>query len=388
MAKFLFVVPPFFGHLSPTISIGASLIENGHSVAWTGLIPLEKNIFPEKGMYFFPEKELEEYKEEIERILKLQDEGPNLSVFEAAKLAMEDTVIPFAKIMMKGVIGVIDVFQPDVIVNDCMALAGSLAAYRKKIPYATTIPVPPDVGGKANSKILEWHLTRLMDLQRFAGIETNDCIVYSPRLSIVFTSKEFAQVEKFPDNFQFVGPVSGRPNETPFDWESLSKSENPKIYATIGTLLVDIRRVFFSRLIEAFKDKPLTIIAATNPDIIDEWPDNFIVQTFVPQTELMKHVDAVICHGGFNTVHDAISAGLPILITPIGYDHFHTANLIEKSGCGINLKYKRMTSNKLIDAMTELLNNPAYRESALNIRKTFVDAGGNLKAVACLEALL
>jgi MGT family glycosyltransferase len=388
MAKFLFVVPPFFGHLSPTISIGASLIEKGHRVAWTGLISIEENVFPEKGIYFFPKKELEEHQEEIDRILKLQDEGPNLSVFEAAKLAMEDTVIPFAKIMMKGVESVVEAFQPDVIVNDCMALAGSLVAYLKKIPYATTIPVPPNVGGKPGSKILEWHLTRLLDLQRFVGIETNECIVYSSQLTILFTSKEFAQTEDPPSQFRFVGPVSGRPSVAPFDWDRLAKTTNPKIYATIGTLLVDIRRVFFSRLIEAFKDKPFTVIAATDPDIIDEWPSNFIVQKFVPQTELMKHVDAIICHGGFNTVHDAITAGLPILITPIGYDHFHTANLIERAGCGINIKYKRMTSDKLIDAVDELVNNPKYREAALNVRKTFVNAGGNVKAVEYLEALL
>ena len=388
MGKFLFVVPPFFGHLSPTLSVGNSLLEKGHQVAWTGLIPLSADIFPEGGHYFFPENELNEHAKEIERILKLQDEGPNLSVFEAAKLALEDTAIPFAKIMLNGVDAVIDAFQPDVIINDCLAFAGGLAAYRRGIPYVTTIPVPPDVAGKVESKATEGHLSRILNLQRSVGIETDECVVFSPHLSLAFTSKEFAGINGFAGNIRFVGPVTGRPNNVPFDWERLSQTTNPKVYATIGTLLVDIHKAFFSRLIEAFKDKPITIIAATSPDILDNRPDNFIVRKFVPQTELMKHVDAVICHGGFNTVNEAISNGLPILITPIGYDHFHTANLIEKAGCGINIKYKRIKPEKLVRAMDELLTNPAYREAAEKMRKTFADAGGNKKAVEYLETFL
>jgi MGT family glycosyltransferase len=385
MAKFLFIVPPFFGHLSPTISVGTSLIERGHQVAWTGLLSLKKDFFPERGRYFFPEEELKEHQSEIDRILKLQDEGPNLSVFEAAKLALEDTAIPFAKIMLKGVNAVIDAFQPDVIINDCLAFAGSLAAHLRGIPYVTTIPVPPDVMGKVDSKVIEWHLTRILELQRSLHIDDKESIIHSPKLCLIFTSQEFARIENPPANVKFVGPVGGRPNDIPFDWERLSNVSTPKVYATIGTLLVDIRKAFFTKLIEALKDKPVTVIAATDPAIIEEWPDNFIVQGFVPQTEVMKRVDAVICHGGFNTVNDTFLNGLPMLITPIGYDHFHTANLIEKAGCGINIKYKRMKAESVANAIDELLNNPKYREAAGKVQKSFIEAGGNERAVDCLE---
>jgi len=390
MAKFLFVVPPFFGHLSPTLSVGNSLLKKGHRVAWTGLIPLCADIFPEGGYYFFPEKELLENKDEIGRILKLQDEGPNLSVFEAAKLAMIGTAIPFAKIMLDGVETVIDEFQPDVIINDCLAFVGGLAAYRRGIPYVTTIPVPLDVAGKIESKLIKWHLAHILELQRSVGIESDEPVVFSKQLCLVFTSREFARTEESSQilgNIQFVGIVTGRPNNIPFDWERLSRITTPKVYVTLGTLLVDIRKSFFSQLIEVFKDKPVTIIAATSPDIFDEWPDNFIVQEYVPQTELMKRVDAIICHGGFNTVNEALFNGLPVLITPIGYDHFHTANLIEKAGCGISIKYKRIKPEKLSQAMEKLLTNPAYKEASKRIQKTLIDAGGNDKAVEYLEAI-
>ena len=39
MAKFAFIVPPLTGHVNPTLSIGATLLERGHEVAWISLDP-------------------------------------------------------------------------------------------------------------------------------------------------------------------------------------------------------------------------------------------------------------------------------------------------------------------------------------------------------------
>ena len=96
-------------------------------------------------------------------------------------------------------------------------------------------------------------------------------------------------------------------------------------------------------------------------------------------------MDAVICHGGFNTVNDTFTNGLPMLITPIAYDHFHTAKLIEQAGCGVSIRYKRLRISDLRDTVFELLENPKYRQAAQKIRETFIEAGGNDKAVQLLE---
>lgn len=99
----------------------------------------------------------------------------------------------------------------------------------------------------------------------------------------------------------------------------------------------------------------------------------------------MPKMDVVICHGGFNTVNDTFINGLPMLITPIAYDHFHTAKLIENAGCGLKIRYKRLRVEDLKKAIFELLENPQYRNAALRIKDTFLAAGGNDKAVQLLE---
>lgn len=388
MSKFLFVVPPFFGHVSPTLSIGASLISKGHEVKWFGVTPLADTHVPDGGVYIYPENDLAGHQEELQRILKRQDDGPGCSGPEVMKLALEETYVPIARIMMKPLDKFADIWRPDVIVNDCITFAGALCAHIKGIPCVTTTPVPPDVmGDTANSapKIFEWQENLIKGLQQEFGVYGEGIFIHSHKMNIVFTSEEFAGVKDPLPHMRFVGPVKGRPNPVAFDWERFEKASTPKIFVSLGTLLVDIRKDFFQKLIYAFADAPLTIVAATNPDIFEQWPDNFIVSGFVPQAELMPKMDAVICHGGFNTVNDTFINGLPMLITPIAYDHFHTAKLIENAGCGIKIRYKRLRIGDMKNAVYELLENPQYRNAALKIKETFIAAGGNDKAVQLLE---
>jgi len=234
-------------------------------------------------------------------------------------------------------------------------------------------------------KIMEWQKNLIATFQLEVGIREQGVFIHSHQMNIVFTSQEFAHIQRSVPNMRFVGPVEGRPSHINFDWEHLEKITTPKIFVSLGTLLVDIRKEFFEKIIAAFSNSPLTIIAATDPGIIDEWPANFIVQGYVPQAELMKKIDAVICHGGFNTVNDTFMNGLPMLIIPIAYDHFHTASLIEQAGCGIKIRYKRLRIDDLRSSLFQLLEQPQYRASSLRIKETFINAGGNNKAVQLIE---
>ncbi|MFA9194940.1 nucleotide disphospho-sugar-binding domain-containing protein [Flavobacterium sp. FBOR7N2.3] len=387
-SKFLFVVPPFFGHISPTLSVGASLIARGHEVKWFGITPFDNKHIPEGGSYFYPEQDLIPYQDEIAKILKRQDDGPACSGPEVMKLALEETYVPFAKMMMPGLETLTKEWQPDVIVNDCITFGGALFAYKNNIPCVTTTPVPPDVMGdteNSSPKIFEWQQNLIKELQKEVGIEDDGIFIHSHHLNLIFTSQKFADFEEVPSHMQFVGPVKGRPNPAAFDWNKLNASTTPKIFVSLGTLLVDIRKAFFEKVIAAFADQPVTVIAATPPEIFEEWPSNFIVSSFVPQSALMPHMDAVICHGGFNTVNDTFTNGLPMLITPIAYDHFHIAKLIEKAGCGISIRYKRLSVEALRQAVFELLENPTYRNAAKEVRSSLINAGGNDRAVELLE---
>lgn len=387
MAKFLFVVPPFFGHISPTLSVGADLLVRGHQVSWVGLQPLAGKHLPAGGRFLVPQATQEQHGAEIARIVKRQDEGAALSGAEGLKLAFQETYIPFCHFLMKGLPAIVDQLQPDLIINDCLAFAGGICAYQKGIPFVTTTPVPPDVLKNVDKmpRILAWQRSLLHDLLAEYQLSPEEPALHSTRLNLVFTSREFARVADPPAHMQFVGPVRGRPDETDFPWDRLDNMKGPRLFVSLGTLLVDVRRGFFQKMVTAFAHQPLNIIAATDPAILDEWPANFLAQTYVPQTRLMEQVSAVICHGGFNTVNDAIHHARPLLITPIAYDHFHTASLVEAAGCGLQVRYSRMRIDDLKAAVWKLLENEKYRLGAERHRSHFLAAGGTTRAVALLE---
>ena len=239
-------------------------------------------------------------------------------------------------------------------------------------------------------KVTEWVHKSIIDLQRIAGIEGEEEYVQSRLLNMYYTSQLFCGYDdaSVPPYMKFIGALTGRPDNTPFDWDRLSKDTNPKIYISIGTVLVNSRKDFFSRMAEALKDMPVTVVAAANPGIMDEWPENFIVQSYVPQSELLKHIDVVIGHGGLNTVCDTYMNGIPMLIIPMAFDQSHTAQLINNYGCGIRLKYSRMRVTDVKDAIDELLHNPKYKKAAKEIQESFIEAGGNKRAAELLESLV
>lgn len=391
MSKFLFVVPPFFGHINPSLSIGRTLLEKGHEVAWAGLTEIKAETIPSGGSFFILKESYQKNKEVIQDIIKLQDKGANLPALEALKLGLQDTYIPFAKIMFEELAKLVDTYQPDVIINDCITFAGALVAHVKNIPLATITPVTPNTLHDPGTapKVTKWVHDSIIGLQNSVGISGDEELISSKEVNMFYTSQKLAGYKdgEYPSYMKFIGALTGRPDNTPFDWDRFNKFNNPKIYISLGTVLVDIRKEFFSRMIEALKDKNITVVAATDPSILEKWPDNFIVQSYVPQLELLKHIDVVIGHGGLNTVCDTYMNGIPMLIIPIAFDQSHTATLIDQYGCGIRLKYKRMKTKDIEQAVDDLLYNEKYKKAAKEIQQSFIEAGGNKKAAELIESL-
>jgi MGT family glycosyltransferase len=387
MSKFLFIVPPFIGHINPTLGIGSELLRRGHEVTWIGIKELPKENIPEGGNFIVP-LELKEHENEINVIMEKQDNGHDMRGAEVLKFAMEETYIPFCNFIVSGILRIIDDFQPDVVVHDENMFAGAICAVLKKIPYVTSIAVPPGILQPSGilPKVEEWQTQTIINLQKKFGIKGESKIINSPNMNMVYTSREFIGNIPFPDHYKFVGPiVKGRPKVCEFDFDELRKSDLPKIYVSLGTVLNKVRKEFFAKIIEALADQPVTVIAATIPDIFDKWPDNFIVRSFVPQSELLPYVDAVIYHGGFNTVNETLLHGIPMIIIPLAYDQFHIATLVVNSGSGLRLKFRRLKSEDIKTALREILQNPKYKQAALKIEDTLKSAGGTDKATDYLE---
>jgi UDP:flavonoid glycosyltransferase YjiC (YdhE family) len=108
----------------------------------------------------------------------------------------------------------------------------------------------------------------------------------------------------------------------------------------------------------------------------------------VPQLELMPHLDAVVSHGGHNTVCEALAHGLPLVVAPIRDDQPLIADQVVSAGAGIRLTYGRVRAAQIRDALEEVLDRPDYTEAARRVQQSFQAAGGASTAADHLEAVV
>lgn len=386
MAKFVFVVPPLTGHVNPTLSMGAVLLKRGHRVGWITLDETLVERLPTGGELFliaYNNRDKQESKQYLDIITKKIVYG-----IDSVKFLYEEVLIPLNRYSYEGIATWLDKFEPDLVITDHQMFAGAIAAVNKGLPYATSVTAPAAIKVMDElPKVHEWEVNQVVALQKELGITETSSIACSNLLTMVLTSRLFFGEMDLAPHYRFTGPViNSRPVNAQFNWEQLQKHNRQKVLVSIGTTFDhEHKKAFFAKVIEALAGKSLTVVVVSEPSLFEHWPDNFIVQAQIPQLELLPHLDAVICHGGHNTVCETLLNGLPLVVIPIAYDQSHVAGRVVRTGAGLRLNFNRFKANHLKDALIEVLNNPSFKAAALQLKQSFLDAGGVETAADMLE---
>jgi len=383
MPRFLFVVPPFAGHINPTVSVGQALRERGHGIAWVGYgDALRRHLPPDAEIHALhsgrrPE-EIDALAADIRSVRGLRN----------LKLMWTEIFVPMARDMVPGTEQATQSFRPDVLIVDQQALAGALVARRLGLKWATAATSPVDrVRALAGlPKVLAWTEEQLRGLQREIGLEPVAVPDESPALVLLFSTPELAgPVEGFPAQYRMVGPAfAHRRAPVAFPWEKLRPV--PRVLLTLGSLNAERGRHVFDLARDALADLPIQVIMAA-PESFGPFPDNFLCRPWLPQLELLAKVDAVVCHAGNNTVSEALAHALPLVVIPITDDQPQLAQRVEAAGCALRLSYARLSAPRLRDAVSEVLAEPRFGAAAALIQRSFERAGGAPRAAVLLEQL-
>ena len=313
----------------------------------------------------------------------------NVYGIESVKFLYEDVLIPLNRYMYDGIAAWLDRYQPDIVVNDHQAFSGAIAACIKQIPYATSVTAPAALKVMEDlPKIHEWEVNQIVALQQELGIPGEKSVVCSEQMTLVLTTKEFFGGAELPAHFRFVGPViQHRLQVAGFNWEAFNAMPpQPRILVSIGTTFEHHhKKEFFAKVVEALGGKPVTVVVISDPQLFDQWPANFLVQARVPQLELLPHLDAVVCHGGHNTVCETLSNGLPMVVIPIAYDQSYVAGRVVQVESGVRLNFKRFKAAHLHEAVEQVLQDTHFREAARQMQQSFAKAGGAAQAAKLLE---
>ncbi|EMD25299.1 glycosyltransferase [Amycolatopsis azurea] len=157
------------------------------------------------------------------------------------------------------------------------------------------------------------------------------------------------------------------PYSEPDPWR-LEKTSRPLIYLTLGTAFGTPE--VLATAIQGLSTLDARVVVATGrvrPEELGALPDDVTARAWLPQAELMPHVDAVVHHGGSGTMLGALGAGVPQLILPQGADQFANAEALGAAGAGLTLRSEGLSAEAVAEHTRKLLprhGNTAHREAA------------------------
>jgi zeaxanthin glucosyltransferase len=106
-----------------------------------------------------------------------------------------------------------------------------------------------------------------------------------------------------------------------------------------------------------------------------------------------------VCHGGFNTLIGAFSAGVPALCLPLGADQPVNATCVAAAGAGINaanapgdfrgpvVDPEKLDPDELAKAIIRLTNEPGFTDAAGRLAGEIQAMPGPSDAARTLEQL-
>ncbi|NDJ85380.1 MAG: glycosyltransferase family 1 protein [Chloroflexi bacterium] len=405
MARVLISAVPASGHVNPLIAIALALEAQGDHVGFVSGQTVQPQI-ERTGLQFFtlpyPPGAVEEimaaFREPARWTSQLRRKPPQAHFFD------------YLEMLTQHLIGTINAFQADVLLTDLNFYAGPIAADATQLPYASycaivntlLTPDAPPYGlgsdwvpsGHWRRYLWPWlglpmrlvvmrHDRAINATRRRFGLPaiSGGLLTHSPYLALVPTTDAYAYPRKHvPANLMYIGPVTTSARGEVYDdfpWEWLAGDE-PTVYASMGTVVGSV--ALFQNIIEATRGATWKAVLAvgrnTDPAGFHDVPTNVLIRQFVPQLELLPHVDAVISHGGNNTVSEALLHGKPLVVIPISADQPESAARVKACGAGIRLRPGAATPERLRVAIERLLTDPRHRTAAEHVQTSYQRTNG------------
>jgi len=196
---------------------------------------------------------------------------------------------------------------------------------------------------------------------------------------------------RLPANFHYTGPFANqaaRPH-VDFPWDRLDG--RPIVYASLGTTR-NVQAFVFRLVAEACQHLNLQLVISLggrfDAGVLPDLPGSPLVTKFAPQLEILKLATLVITHGGPNTVFETLMEGTPMVAIPLAHDQPAVAARLARLGIAEVLPVMRLSANKILRAVTKVLNDPNYRRAAMKMRATLQSLHGAVRAADVIEEAL
>jgi MGT family glycosyltransferase len=124
-----------------------------------------------------------------------------------------------------------------------------------------------------------------------------------------------------------------------------------------------------------------------DPSRFEPVPDHVRLEAYLPQPVILERCDAFVTHGGFNSVEEALAAGVPMVVVPISADQPYSAERCAGIGVARTVGADARSADAIREAVRQVLDDPSYRANARAFQEQMTALPGPDAMVEMLESL-
>ena len=419
----LLVSPDYVSHYLPISAIGAALRDTGHDVVFATGAGLRKRVLADGfghvalrlGAGSNARTEAHADDPGASEFLAATYGGMIATLELQARRRLDDLLWEPERVA-SDLAGIVRDVRPSLVLSDQLAFGASLGLRALGVPYTSFLPghpcqLPPrgtPFGFPARRPVgfaTDAELVPLRGLCRSAAHaftrrfnETllslapqarpvDDAFAEGGSQGTLVNYPAHLADRPFPASTALVGPCVRDERGDP-DLQALEPGgDPPRAYVALGSFL-SARADVLRRIADALRAARLEAVIAsgvTRPHELGPLPQSWIVRAHLPQVAALRACDVVICHGGNNTVMEALTAGLPVVALPFSTDQFAVASDVVAAGVGAALDPNRSSADDLARAVRHVLER-SPRERARALGRELRRAPGAPRAAATLLA--
>jgi MGT family glycosyltransferase len=234
----------------------------------------------------------------------------------------------------------------DILIRDSQTPWALVAGEYLGIPRIVSQPMFPLPGADADDDVglitdpaeREQFERSWLSIARRWGVELADVRGLHHRTSeptLIFTTEEIVGDQELPPAWRCVGPLLSEPPPPP----PRRDRDPPLVYACFGTAR-NRRTELFRLVIAAMGDQPVQLLISAGGRTLTTaelgpLPSNVELHEFASSRQELARASVHITHGGCNSVHESLVAGVPMVCLPQAFDQIPLSRRVEQLGAGV-----------------------------------------------------
>jgi UDP:flavonoid glycosyltransferase YjiC (YdhE family) len=424
LMKLILASTPATGHLNPMIAIATFLIEDGHEIIFLSGSAYRERI-EKSGAKFRPIPGFGDVD-----LKNIHDVAPELKTLEPGfdwlRVALEKIFIERVPDQHKGLLETLKEFPADAIIADDMyfgivpmllgpsakrpmiiACGTSILHWKRDDKAPLFIGLPPaetpeqikeyaGIAEQYEDRVNRPTLEKLNVVLKGLGIGPltmplfESTVAYSD-IYMQLSVPDFEFPRPMPASVNFIGALPIIPGQAPIpEWASDLDGSRKVVLVTQGTVANHDFGLLVGPTLAALADEPDVLVVATAGGrpidaIPGPIPKNARLAQFLPFDWLLPKVDVMVTNGGYGSVNQALSYGIPLVAAGLTEDKADVNVRIAWSGAGIDLKTNNPTPEAIRVAVRTALDEPDCRKNARRLAAEFATYDAKYETLRLLK---